>query len=238
MRIAALTAAFVLSAGIAGARAEAVVPIEGSWAGDSSDGLPVHFGVAGDRVVNTRFKFKWGFCGTFQSHDRNASVEIDSSGHWIYQDPRGQTLEGTFVAPDRVEGTIVSVERMLPGCPRTEATFTAAPAPPVPEVEPGLRICEVHSRRVIGGSVRGRLKVEPVTAANAGAAGCGRAKRLITRVIALRLQENRRVQGFGCETDVAGYHPLMAVYTCRYHAAASRLRVKLHFAIAFREKSP
>jgi hypothetical protein len=237
MRIVALTAALVLTVGVAGARAEGIVPVEGSWGGESSAGLPVHFGVAGDRVVNTRFKFKWGFCGTFQSHDPNASVEIDSSRHWIYEDPRGQTLEGTFVAPDRVEGTIVAVERMLPGCPRTEATFIAAPVPPAPEVEPGPRVCEVRSRQVIGGSVRGRVTAEHVTAANAAAAGCGRAKKVMTRVVALRLQEDRRVQGFNCETDVVGYHPLMAVYTCRYHAPLARLRVKLHFAVAFRGKS-
>lgn len=42
-------------------------------------------------------------------------------------------MQATFVAPDRVEGTIVAVERMLPGCPRTEATFAASPVPPNPE---------------------------------------------------------------------------------------------------------
>lgn len=82
-------------------------------------------------MVNLRFKFEWGFCGTFESSGNSAA--IDANGHWVFEDPRGQTVEGTFVAPDRVEGKIVSLERELPGCPRTEATFTAAPVPPNPE---------------------------------------------------------------------------------------------------------
>jgi hypothetical protein len=123
--------ALASSAGVAGA--ESVVPLEGSWKGETSAGLPVHFGMADGRVVNTRFQFRWGFCGTYESHDGNASLEIDPAGRWLFNDPRGQTLEGTFVAPDRVEGTVISVERQLPGCPRTEATFTAAPVPANPE---------------------------------------------------------------------------------------------------------
>jgi hypothetical protein len=59
----------------------------------------------------------------------------------------------------------------------------------------------------------------------------------MTRVVALRLQKDRRVRGFDCETDVVGYRPLTAVYTCRYHAPSSQLQVKLHFAVAFRGKS-
>lgn len=129
----AVLIALALASGTGVAQAEAVAPVEGAWKGETSAGLPVSFEVEGGRVVNTRFRFRWGFCGTFESHDPRASLEIDESGHWLFQDPRGQTLEGTFVAPDRVEGKIVSVERQLPGCPRTEATFTAAPLPPNPE---------------------------------------------------------------------------------------------------------
>lgn len=111
----------------------AVVPVEGAWKGVTSDGLPVYFDVSGGRVVNTRFHFRWGFCGTYGSHDPNANLEIDPNGHWSYEDPRGQTFEATFLAPDRAEGKVISVERMLPGCPRTEATFLATPLPPNPE---------------------------------------------------------------------------------------------------------
>ncbi len=122
-----------LAVDVGSARAEGVVPVEGSWNGETSAHLQVYFGVAGGRVVNTRFQFRWGFCGTYESHDPRANLEVDPGGRWAYLDPRGQTLEGTFVAPDRVEGKVISVERELPGCPRTEATFTAVPVPPNPE---------------------------------------------------------------------------------------------------------
>lgn len=144
------------------------MPVEGSWAGESSDGLPVHFGVAGGHVVNPRFKFEWGFCGTYESSWPGTEFEIDPNGHWKVEDSRGQTLEATFVAPDRVEGTIVAVERMLPGCPRTEATFTAEPVPPNPESFAAARegvealpykidIRGLRSKNAMIGTVRGRL---------------------------------------------------------------------------------
>ncbi|MGE5527175.1 MAG: hypothetical protein ACM3Q9_00750 [Methanosarcina sp.] len=138
-RLGALGVAILLAVGATSAQAE-VVPVEGSWAGLSSAKLPVHFGVSHGRVVNTRFKFNWGFCGTYESHEPNAELEIDTSGHWAFEDSRGQTLEGTFVAPDRVEGKVISVERMTPGCPRTEATFTATPVPTNPESMAAARL--------------------------------------------------------------------------------------------------
>jgi hypothetical protein len=130
---AVMVVGLLLTAGAGSAQAEGVVPPDSSWKGETSVGLPVYFAVADGHVVNIRFKFKWGFCGTFELHDGYADAPVDSNGHWSFEDPRGQTIEGTFVAPDRVEGTLISVERELPGCPRTEATFTAAPVPPNPE---------------------------------------------------------------------------------------------------------
>jgi prolipoprotein diacylglyceryl transferase len=138
------------------ARAAGVVPREGSWAGETTAGLPVDFGVLGGRVLNPRFKFSWGFCGTYELHAARASLEIDAGDHWALQDPRGQTLEGTFVAPDRLEGKVISLERELPGCPRTEATFTAVPVPPNPESLPAARAgiealpYEIHLREARG----------------------------------------------------------------------------------------
>lgn len=130
-RAAAIAVVLVLAVGASGARGAA--PLEGSWKGETSAGLPIYFGVAGGQVVNLRFKFKWGFCGTFELQSPGTPLAVDPNGHWVYQDPRGQTLDATFVAADRAEGTLVSVERMLPSCPRSEATFAAAPVPPNPE---------------------------------------------------------------------------------------------------------
>jgi hypothetical protein len=116
-------------------KAEGIVPVEGGWVATTSAGLPVSFVVQEGSVLNAHFRFSWGFCGTFESHLPNTDP-IDANGHWSFLDSRGQTIEATFVAPDRAEGTVVAAERELPGCPRTQATFVAAPGEVPPYVKP------------------------------------------------------------------------------------------------------
>lgn len=132
---AALLGLLVLACGASVAKAEGVVPVEGGWVGTTSVGLPVSFAVKEGNVLNAHFGFKWGFCGTYESHLPNTDP-IDADGHWSFLDTRGQTIEGAFVAPDRVEGTVVAVERELPGCPHTQATFVAVPGEVPPYVKP------------------------------------------------------------------------------------------------------
>ena len=123
---AAMSCLLVLACSASVVKAESVVLVEGGWVGTTSAGLPVSFEVKEGNVLNAHFRFNWGFCGTYESRLPNTNP-IDANGHWSFLDSRGQTIEGTFVAPDRVEGTVVAVERQLPGCPHTEATFVAAP---------------------------------------------------------------------------------------------------------------
>jgi hypothetical protein len=122
-----LLCALVLASGVSVVRAEGIEPFEGGWKGKTSQGLPVYFGVRNGRVINTRYHFHWGFCGTYGNHEKRANLEVDPAGRWIIQDPRGSSLEGTFVAPDRVEGMVLAEERMLPSCPRVAAPFIAWP---------------------------------------------------------------------------------------------------------------
>jgi hypothetical protein len=128
-----------LACGAAAAQAEGVVPIEGSWTATTAAGLPVSFEVKEGQVLNARFKFRWGFCGSFESAERK-SVPIDAAGHWKYPDLRGPWIEGTFLAADRVEGTVSAPSRMLPGCPETHSTFVAMPGEPIPIPEPEVRV--------------------------------------------------------------------------------------------------
>jgi hypothetical protein len=131
---AALVALLSFATSAPGAKAEAIVPVQGPWSATTSVGLPVRFEVKEGNVIDAHFGFNWGFCGSYESHLPNTDP-IDAGGHWSFLDTRGQTIEGTFVAPDRVEGSVDAVERELPGCPHTHATFVAAPGevpPPVP----------------------------------------------------------------------------------------------------------
>jgi hypothetical protein len=128
MRILAALLTLIALAGSAElAQAEGIEPVEGGWKGKTSQGLPVYFGVREGRVINTRYRFHWGFCGTYGSHMKSANLEVNSSGGWIIEDSRGSSFEGTFTAPDTVEGTVNVVERELPGCPRVTAPFVAHP---------------------------------------------------------------------------------------------------------------
>jgi hypothetical protein len=137
--LAGVICALVLVCGVGSARAEGVVPVEGSWTATTAAGLPVSFEVRGGQVANARFKFRWGFCGVFESAER-LSVPIDAAGHWKYPDPRGPWIEATFLAADRAEGTVTAPSRMLPGCPQTEAAFAAAPGEPAPLPQPEARV--------------------------------------------------------------------------------------------------
>jgi hypothetical protein len=127
MRFLPALVALALLTGPVLADADPVPPVEGGWKGVTRQGLPVYFGVREGRVVNTRYRFRWGYCGVYGPHFKRASLEIDPASHWIVEDSRGSSMEGTFVAPDRLEGVILVVERMLPSCPAVVAPFIAHP---------------------------------------------------------------------------------------------------------------
>jgi hypothetical protein len=145
-RIAALICVLVLGCGVATADAD-VVPVAGPWHATTSARLPISFEVSGNQLVNVRFRFRWGFCGSFESAT-GGSVPIEPSGHWKYADSRGPFAEGTFVAADRAEGTVTAPSRMLPGCPETKATFVAEPGEaPFEQAEAVVR-ADVRSRHL------------------------------------------------------------------------------------------
>jgi hypothetical protein len=146
-KLAVFVCAVMLGCGMvtASAGADGVVPTEGPWHATTSAGLPVSFEVAGGQVANFQYRFKWGFCGTYTSHPGPA-VPIEASGHWKAADPSGPYLEATFTAPDRAEGVVVAPDRMLPGCPHTQATFTAEPGA-APFKEPEVVVLASVGRR-------------------------------------------------------------------------------------------
>ena len=147
-RVIALTCVLVLGCGAAVAGADGVVPVEGPWHAETSAGLPVSFEVTAGRVVRPRFRFEWGFCGTFES-ELGPPVPIEPDGHWKHVEGQGPFIEATFVAPDRAEGTITAPSRMLPGCPETHATFVAEPGPGPFEQAQAVVLAEVRSRRLV-----------------------------------------------------------------------------------------
>jgi hypothetical protein len=126
--------------------AEGVVPTEGPWHATTSAGLPVGFEVAAGKVVNPRWRFNWGFCGSYENA-APATVPVEADGHWKFTDSRGPSIEGTFVAPGRLEGTVTAPSRSLPGCPETHATFVAEPGEAVFEQQDVVVRANVVTRR-------------------------------------------------------------------------------------------
>jgi hypothetical protein len=155
--MAALTCALVLACAAATARADVIVPVEGPWHATSSAGLPVSFEVSGGQVVRSRFRFRWGFCGTFES-ELGPPVPIDAAGHWKRVESLGPWIEATFVAPDRAEGMVVAPSRTLPSCPETHAGFTAMPGAAPFEQAEAVVPANVRSRRLVNAPRRMVLK--------------------------------------------------------------------------------
>lgn len=131
LRTAALLAALACSlAGAAGARAaKGVVPAEGEWLGITTGGLPVSFTVAGGRVSDVHFSFEWGSCGRYEATgERPASARIDPViAQWDILNPFGEYISGSFLAPERLEGRLVGIERdhERPFCPHAEENYAA-----------------------------------------------------------------------------------------------------------------
>lgn len=148
-RIAALTCALVALALAGGGAAQAdVVPVEGPWHATSSAGLPVAFEVSGGQVVDPHFRFRWGFCGSYEQGPAGSAPIEQPSAHWKYVGTNGPFIEATFTAPDRAEGSVIAPSRMLPSCPETKATFVAEPGSAPFPLAPAVVLANVVTRKL------------------------------------------------------------------------------------------
>lgn len=102
---------------------------EGGWKGKTDQGFHVYFGVRGTTAANFRLTIREVICGKQAVHLPDSKLSIDEAGHFEGAlIPNRLEINGTFVAPDRVKGTIVSLETTgLPGCTRKAVQFSAHP---------------------------------------------------------------------------------------------------------------
>jgi len=109
--------------------AAGVAPEEGGWKGKTKQEFYVYFGVGEGAVKNVRLTFREVVCGKQSVHLPESRLAIDEAGHFAGAlVPNRLEFEGTFVAPDRVSGKIVSLETTgLPGCTRKVVGFNARP---------------------------------------------------------------------------------------------------------------
>jgi len=128
-RVVTILCALVLTVGLGLASAAGTEPVEGGWKGKTKQGYFVYFGVSEGAVVNVRLTFREVICGKQTVHLPESRLEIDEAGHFGGAlVPNRLEFEGTFVAPDRVKGKIISLETTgLPGCTRKVVGFNAHP---------------------------------------------------------------------------------------------------------------
>jgi hypothetical protein len=143
-----VSGALALAGGARSAEAD-VAPVEGLWHATTSAGLPVAFEVSGGQIINPHFRFRWGFCGSFEQGPVGSAAIEQPRAHWKYVGTNGPYIEATFTAPDRAEGNVIAPGRMLPSCPETKATFVAEPgAAPFP-LAPAVVRNNVNTRKFV-----------------------------------------------------------------------------------------
>lgn len=120
--------ALALMTGPSVAGAAGIEPVEGAWKGKTRQGYSVYFGVSAGGVVNVRFTYREVICGKSSVHERTSRLEIDEAGHFSSSLGPHLEFEGTFVAPNRVNGKIIYLgTEFAPHCMRKVVGFTAYP---------------------------------------------------------------------------------------------------------------
>lgn len=104
----------------------------------TSAGLPVSFTVQGAAVVNP-LPVALGLLRDLRKRRHEHHPDRRHRALALQRRPR-PLHEGTFVAPDRLEGVVVAPSRELPECPQTRATFVAAPGLAPPPKEPKVYV--------------------------------------------------------------------------------------------------
>jgi hypothetical protein len=95
--------------------------------------------------------------------------------------------------------------------------------------------CTASSGKVVGKKIVGKLAASNVDSSQARFATCGQAKRVMSKVAALGLEEPRgNVGGFYCVPTVFFTNPDFVRYKCTFKSADTAQFVKLLFALQYK----
>lgn len=95
--------------------------------------------------------------------------------------------------------------------------------------------CVASSGKVVGKKIVGKLSASEVDQSQARFATCGQAKRVMSNVAALGLEEPRgNVGGFYCVPTVFFVNPDFVRYKCTFKSADTAQFVKLLFALQYK----
>jgi hypothetical protein len=111
----------------------------------------------------------------------------------------------------------------------------ALAVPPAASAATTHKQCNARSSKVVGTKVVGRLNASNVDRSQARFATCGQAKRVMTKVTALGLEQPRKnVAGFYCKPTVYSTEPDFVRYICSFKSADTAMFVKLTFAVQYK----
>jgi hypothetical protein len=94
--------------------------------------------------------------------------------------------------------------------------------------------CTAYSPGVVGGKVTGALSSSNVDPSQARFATCAQAKKVMTRVTELGLEEQRPVAAFDCRPTVSSKNPQAVGYVCTFRGADTATFVKLTFKVVYK----
>jgi hypothetical protein len=99
---------------------------------------------------------------------------------------------------------------------------------------PTEKTCTAASPQVVGEEVTGKLKASNVDPSQARFATCGQARRVMSKVTQLGLEEPRgNVGGFYVRPTVVGARSNAVRYVCTFKGADTATFVKLTFAVQY-----
>lgn len=97
------------------------------------------------------------------------------------------------------------------------------------------KTCFARSPKVAGKNVTGILVSRNVNESQARFATCTHAKKVMTKALALGLEEPRDVKGLYCKPTVLSTKPEAVKYVCTFKGADTPMFVKLTFSVVFEE---
>jgi hypothetical protein len=96
------------------------------------------------------------------------------------------------------------------------------------------KTCTAYSPAVVGGKVTGTLASSNVDPSQARFATCAQAKKVMTRVTELGLEEQRPVAAFDCRPTVSSKNPQAVSYVCTFRGADTATFIKLTFKVVYK----
>jgi hypothetical protein len=108
-------------------------------------------------------------------------------------------------------------------------TALCALLPAAAGAKPATKTCVTTSRNVTTKNVKGTLTASNVDPSQQSSATCATAKKVMNKLLSLRIEEPKAVEGFRCTPSVLRTEPDVVKYSCVFRGADTATLIKLAF---------